>query len=281
MSAPFRRRNGRKAACEACRRRKLACDHSYPTCQRCQKRSMTCVYFERSLADKGVERITEDVGQALSRSSDPIYGPFASKNRRALQHTRPVIDSPTEYLGPTSFTSVFMEHGDRFELEPAVRASGSQADCVTDPDLSSPPHPKCATDRQRLQLAAEVLQQIPGEQDCSSLFSRHVNPNDGWIRLAAHHSSERMWNALRPALTRRSTDDLLTLAAHISANSKAELREKHHPQAWLASFTGKQMRWETLGILYTYWAFGAISSSPESEAVSRYCQGHPSIMGPK
>ncbi|KAH1658818.1 hypothetical protein KXV44_002860 [Aspergillus fumigatus] len=41
------------------------------------------------------------------------------------------------------------------------------------------------------------------------------------------------------------------------------------------------MRWETLGILFTYWAFGAISSSPESEPVSRYCQGHPFVMGPK
>jgi hypothetical protein len=174
-----------------------------------------------------------------------------------------------------------MEHGDRFELENAVSALGSQADRVTDPDLCSIPHPNSAVDRQRLQLGAEVLKQIPGERDCSTLFSKHVNPNDGWIRLAAHNSSERMWNAFRPALTRRSTEDLLTLAAHISANSKATLRGEQDPQAWLASFTGRQMRWETLGILYTYWTFGAISSSPESEAVSRYCQEHPSVMGPK
>jgi hypothetical protein len=174
-----------------------------------------------------------------------------------------------------------MEHGDRFELENAVSALGSQADRVTDPDLRSIPQPNSAVDRQRLQLGAEVLKQIPGEWDCSTLFSKHVNPNDGWIRLAAHHSSERMWNAFRPALTRRSTDDLLTLAAHILANSKATLRGEQDPQAWLASFTGRQTRWETLGILYTYWALGAISSSPESEAVSRYCQEHPPVMGPK
>ncbi|EAW23478.1 putative transcription factor [Aspergillus fischeri NRRL 181] len=281
MTTPLRRRNGRKAACEACRRRKLACDHSYPTCQRCEKLSMKCVYFERSLADTRVNRITEDVGPPPSPSREPVHAPYALENWRVPQQTTPMIDSPTEYLGPTSFTSVFMEHGDRFELKHAVRGSGSQADRVTDPDLSSPPQPKSAADRQRLQLGAEVLQQIPGEQDCSSLFSRHVNPNDGWIRLAAHHSSERMWNAFRPALTRRSTDDLLTLAARISANSKATLKGEQDPQAWLASFTGRQMRWETFGILYTYWAFGAISSSPESEAVSRYSQEHPSVMGPK
>ncbi|GFF77803.1 hypothetical protein IFM62136_09657 [Aspergillus lentulus] len=281
MSTPFTRRNGRKAACEACRRRKLACDHSYPTCQRCQKLSMKCVYFERSVADTGVDKITKDVGQSAGPSRDRVHAPYASENRRVPQQTTPVIDSPTEYLGPTSFTSVFMEHGDRFELENTVSALGSQADRVTDPDLRSIPQPNSDVDRQRLQLGAEILQQIPGERDCPSLFSRHVNPNDGWIRLAAHHSSERMWNAFRPALTRRSRDDLLTLAAHISANSKPTLKGEQDPQAWLASFTGRQMRWETLGILYTYWAFGAISSSPESEAVSRYCQQHPSVIGPK
>ncbi|GIJ84879.1 hypothetical protein Asppvi_003730 [Aspergillus pseudoviridinutans] len=281
MTTPLRRRNGRKAACEACRRRKLACDHSYPTCQRCQKLSMKCLYFDRSLADTRVDRISEEVGQSPSPSRDPVHVPYASENPRVPQQTTPVIDSPTEYLGPTSFTSVFMEHGDRFELEDAVRASGSQADRVTDPDLNLPPQPKYAADRQRLQLGAEVLQQIPGERDCSNLFLRHVNPNDGWIRLAAHHSSEGMWNAFRPSLTRRSTDKLLTLAAHISANSKATLSGEQDPQAWLASFTGRQMRWETLGILYTYWAFGAISSSPQSEAVFRYCQEHLSVMGPK
>lgn len=90
-----------------------------------------------------------------------------------------------------------------------------------------------------------------------------------------------MWNIFRPALIRRLTDDFLTLAAHISANSKKTLRKEQDPQGLLASFTGRQMRWETLGILFTYWAFGAISSSPESEPVSRYCQGHPFVMGPK
>ncbi|KAH3001166.1 hypothetical protein KXW60_008083, partial [Aspergillus fumigatus] len=133
----------------------------------------------------------------------------------------------------------------------------TQADHITDLDLRSSPGPKSALDRQWQQLGAAILQHIPGERDFSTLFSKHVNPNDGWIRLAAHHSSERMWNIFRPALIRRLTDDFLTLAAHIS------------------------MRWETLGILFTYWAFGAISSSPESEPVSRYCQGHPFVMGPK
>ncbi|KAI1039662.1 hypothetical protein LB505_008338 [Fusarium chuoi] len=39
MSSPLvTRRNGKKQACEPCRRRKVACDHGYPICRRCRKR---------------------------------------------------------------------------------------------------------------------------------------------------------------------------------------------------------------------------------------------------
>lgn len=79
-----------------------------------------------------------------------------------------------------------MEHGDWFELDHAFNASGNQADHITDLDLRSSPGPKSALDRQWQQLGADILQHIPGERDCSTLFSKHVNPNGGWIRLAAH-----------------------------------------------------------------------------------------------
>ncbi|KAH7024511.1 uncharacterized protein B0I36DRAFT_376479 [Microdochium trichocladiopsis] len=46
-----RRLNGRAAACDPCRARKLACDHGQPVCKRCKKRAndMNCVYREPAL----------------------------------------------------------------------------------------------------------------------------------------------------------------------------------------------------------------------------------------
>lgn len=44
----------RHAACEPCRRAKLACDHSRPTCSRCRNRNQTdhCVYRDRPFRRK-------------------------------------------------------------------------------------------------------------------------------------------------------------------------------------------------------------------------------------
>ncbi|GAA85923.1 fungal specific transcription factor [Aspergillus luchuensis IFO 4308] len=192
-------------------------------------------------------------------------------NHRVADRSTPLIESSNEYLGPTSFTSVFMEHGDCFELEDANKTSGIRRDPAPDPQVDTP----------LVQLGARILSHIPEERNCSMLFSSHINPNDGWVRLAGHHSSDRMWNAFRPALRRRSEEDMLETAAILTRNSKIPLQKNQDPHAWLASFTGTRMRWETLGILYTYWACGAISSSSESQAVAEYCQAHSSVTNAK
>ncbi|OOF90412.1 hypothetical protein ASPCADRAFT_135193 [Aspergillus carbonarius ITEM 5010] len=64
-----------------------------------------------------------------------------------------------------------------------------------------------------VRLGVQILCQIPDEQDCAGLFSKHVNPNDGWIRPAGRHSSKQMWSVFRSNLLRRSTSDLMEVAA--------------------------------------------------------------------
>ncbi|KAL4782547.1 hypothetical protein BJX76DRAFT_369104 [Aspergillus varians] len=261
--ASIRRRNGRKPACEACRRRKLACDHGYPVCRRCDKQSVECVYLER-----GSNRTDEGVQPVSNPPSPPPQGSEIEEPS--------IISRPTEYLGPSGFTSVFLEHGDRFELAHLVTAPGDASS-----DLLSITQRTSEPGTHLLQAGAQVLRNIPDEQDCQKLFSKHINPNDGWIRLAGRYSSDRIWTSFRLALTRRSGDDLRGLAAQLSEHSRIALRDEQDPQTWLASFTGRHTRWETLGILYTYWAFGAVSSTPESKPVSRYCRAHPSVRGPR
>ncbi|GLB09920.1 hypothetical protein AtubIFM57258_005852 [Aspergillus tubingensis] len=267
----LRRRNGRRAACEACRRRKLACDHNQPTCQRCQKHSIECIYLSQSTSTRSTT--SGETPQLLVGSgvSYPEVHATSAENHGVENRSTPHIESSNEFLGPTSFTSVFVEHGDCFELEDANKTSGIRRDLAPDPQVDTP----------LVQLGARILSHIPEERNCSVLFSSHINPNDGWVRLAGHHSSDRMWDAFRPALRRRSEVDMLETAAILTRNSKTPLQKKQDPHAWLASFTGTQMRWETLGILYTYWACGAISSSSESQAVAEYCQAHSSVTNAK
>ncbi|KAK8094407.1 fungal-specific transcription factor [Apiospora hydei] len=48
------------------------------------------------------------------------------------------------------------------------------------------------------------------------------------------------------------------MASILCSNSKARfVEDQDDPEEYMSSFCGTQMRWESLGILFTYWAFSA------------------------
>lgn len=290
MSA-IRRRNGRKPACEPCRRRKLACDHGYPSCTRCQKQSVNCIYLENPSTRAGKEDQRQcslaspprlpDASNLITPLSLRKNEIFSNGSPSSSQRT-PVLDHSAEYLGPTSFTSVFMEHSEHFEVDHALRQS-EQNDWgkSNDKELDPPGTLGLSLDRQLLHLGVQVLRNIPDEWSCNVLFSKHVNPNDGWIRMAGQALSDSMWHTYGKELNQQPRSGLLDLACSISNNSSSVLVPEEDPQHWIQSFSGKNIRWEALGILYTYWAFGAISSSLESEVLLRYNRENPPVKDAK
>ncbi|KAE8391077.1 hypothetical protein BDV23DRAFT_182978 [Aspergillus alliaceus] len=134
-----RRRNGKPASCEPCRKEKVRCDHRLPVCSRCQKkrRTVSCFYHpapltQRSrnttvkIASLGVGHMrspshsTPEQGESDSASlragtaSTPattISNPEEPKSRLGDGFCIPVIGRslPTGYLGPTSFVAAFEE----------------------------------------------------------------------------------------------------------------------------------------------------------------------------
>lgn len=64
-------------------------------------------------------------------------------------------------------------------------------------------------------------------------------------------------------LEKRDSQDLEALAQLICRNTNSELREENDPVTWFESFSGVNLRWEALGILFTYWSFGALSSKED------------------
>jgi hypothetical protein len=119
-----------------------------------------------------------------------------------------------------------------------------------------------------ISLGVKVLVQIPNETACSILFSRHINPNDGWIRLAGQRLSNSIWPTLGRVLERRDGQELEALAQLICRNTNSEPHEEDDPVKWMESFSGINLRWEALGILFTYWSFGALSSTENDSIFS-------------
>ncbi|RAH75009.1 putative chromatin structure remodeling complex protein RSC3 [Aspergillus aculeatinus CBS 121060] len=143
MSAP--RRNGQLSSCEPCRKSKLRCDHSTPTCKRCERRGKSdlCVYHPAPLTKP---RQSGQILKATQKSTNPQpllcaktisvtnLGSSASVSLLGAAQFPNVSKrhlSGSGFLGPTSYSgSVF---SNEVELELGIRASLSKADTPLDP----------------------------------------------------------------------------------------------------------------------------------------------------
>ncbi|CAM1502487.1 Fc.00g044710.m01.CDS01 [Cosmosporella sp. VM-42] len=59
------------------------------------------------------------------------------------------------------------------------------------------------------------------------------------------------------------------MADRLSQNSQTPLEDEFlGPEEWVQAFSGINLRWEALGILFTYWSFGALSLTDGSSIVA-------------
>lgn len=151
------------------------------------------------------------------------------------------------------------------------RSTGSADPAGPSTDPEKPP----ALTPRTLEMCLLVLRRIPGEDVALSLFLGHSNPNDGWIRLAARRLLESLYAAFGRELRSRRPQDLEDMARIISANTARSLVEDEEPDAerWITSFSGRRMRWECLGVLFTYWSFAALSDQAHRPELVRLFGG--------
>ncbi|GAW26766.1 putative fungal specific transcription factor domain-containing protein [Rosellinia necatrix] len=130
----LRRPNGRPQACEPCRKRKVACDHTQPTCHRCRKRRQEddCVYLVSSSSGHTTTITTtggtthtprRPLPPSPARSASSTVGPpppprsvaatAAAATTDGLDAAESRSTDPGQmasgYLGFTSFSAVYEE----------------------------------------------------------------------------------------------------------------------------------------------------------------------------
>ena len=288
-----RRRNGRTQACEPCRRRKVSCGHEVPVCVRCRRRDTKseCVYVVDGRAMKfgpagdgsatpittvaatRLETLAEAAGSeptiAEHRTATlPIISPASSHvdDRRVESPASPPLPNRNAgFLGPTSFSAVYFEAESSlasFQGQGTPTGSSSTHPTTTHRSSHTPrethrPSPALppTTDSHLLRDAIAALELIPDRDTGIALFRRHINPFDGWNRKAA----ERILFTLYDTLNSISLQDLAHL---LIGNGQTPLNENIDDlNEWIASFTGSNLRWESLGIVFCYWAFGSFNYS--------------------
>ena len=194
-------------------------------------------------------------------SSNVVTPQTASGSATTLQgyeteHHRSQAESNSGYLGPTSFSAVYQETQNSLSLFHSPITDGSPSEFVTNG------HRMTRLTAQKLEKCVYVLKRVPPGEDGQFLFGQHTNPNDGWIRLAARHLIASIYQAYGRQLGKeRSRSKLDELAQVICVNTAKTLNENEpDAQAWLGSFSGQNLRWDALGICFTYWAFACISN---------------------
>ncbi|KAI9150056.1 glycoside hydrolase family 2 protein [Paramyrothecium foliicola] len=237
-----RRRNGRLVACNPCRARKVACDHSRPVCTRCLKRKQgsRCVYPEPSTSTP-----------AAVTPAPATTG--SSERSLALQAQRPVIAPSTHpratgFVGFASQSAVFEDTNNFLSLlgvpvaedVEAELEGRSQPQNVSFRDLPRPLQESCLF----------VLRCLPGQVNEQIKFVKKADVGRGWGHVAVDliaHSLQQTFHQLLG----RGEAGLEAMVTILCSNTAQPFLDIHDdPRAWLSQFCGANLRWESLGLLW-------------------------------
>ncbi|EHK42515.1 hypothetical protein TRIATDRAFT_137434, partial [Trichoderma atroviride IMI 206040] len=289
------RRNGKTQACEPCRRRKVACDHTYPVCLRCSRRrngAFTCYYLSPDEETPASQKMTiEDfhlrqlIARASSRkdlqSTDASLHSGGHAGPEDKFWSSPAARGPLGFFGPTSFSAAYSEtetslavHNPLATTEQLSSSDTALVDETIPPSIAEI-QDMAGRDQTATRIALRILQAIPmPEAATRTQFPVHVNPNDEWMMMIGKRLIATTWETFGSHLRDR-TDlaKLRELSGTICINTRRILKEDHEDVLeWLESFSGPKLRWEAVGIMFLYAALGELQAS--STADSRRLIGH-------
>ncbi|KAK1243359.1 hypothetical protein MKX07_003987 [Trichoderma sp. CBMAI-0711] len=186
------------------------------------------------------------------------------------------------YLGATSF-SAFYEEAQR-SLPAAAAAAADKRESESDATLP----PRCVEVVFPLmgEVALSVLRQIPDRASSKLLARLYSSFYGGWNWLSGQRLNESLWAAFGPtALDREPRDEeqLRRMSLAVCRNGAVSLAEDldTDARAWFDEYSGPNLRWESLGLLFIFWAGGA-RRLPERSAICGDCavlhRTHPSQL---
>lgn len=247
--------NGRPQACDPCRRQKLACDHAQP-CLRCKKtkRDAQCAYSPLARAPtKGKRHFSSSASTSTTPGTIGLpaidsESPASTKSSRTRRLACLTVSSG--YLGFTSFKTVYEEAQDSLSR------------------LGAPARPDCdhidenasdvfeARSPAIKQLCLQLLHQVPCPTDGIRLFLKQPRTFDVWFHRAAKMILDGFYDYWSDYLTPDRDDAKLeSMARIICANTMKDVVENIvEPSMWISQFTGRNLRWEALGLLFNFWA---------------------------
>ncbi|KAI8651248.1 Fungal-trans domain-containing protein [Fusarium keratoplasticum] len=234
IDSPSNRPNGRPEACVPCRRRKVACDHARPVCGRCHRggKEAECLYASAitasySLPNTSTDRVSGEGD--ISLPDTPATGPT--------------------FFGFTGHTEIFQETKNYlsqlriFDTDfDDASISGSTSQCrVNFQDLSPTIRQTCLA----------ILGCVFGPTYQQLLLQNTMQKPTPFSHFAVPVIVDSLHTAFGPHSYNRE-QDLERIAERICNNTSRPLLDIHtSPKAWMDQFCGPNLRWESLGLLWS------------------------------
>ncbi len=206
------------------------------------------------------------------RAGLPATTPSAAQDQErhpGVSTSPPIPSRNAGYLGATSFEAMYLEA----ESSLASVQGASPADLPLSTSSSHQRHPMREPVQTSLgqqieqeagvsliSLAVETLKAIPDRETGCAIFKRFTHPNDGWNRLVAERIMLSIYDTFGSVLSQGDPAGLRVMAQVLIKNSQTELNENiSDTDEWISSFSGQNLRWEALGIIFGYWASTSVN----------------------
>ncbi|KAL1632681.1 hypothetical protein SLS56_003378 [Neofusicoccum ribis] len=259
---PSYRRNGKLQSCEPCRKGKLRCDHIMPACGRCMRRNKQdqCVYHPAPLTrprSTATPRLSEPVlsppqtaspeaasppTQPVTSASAPLSVADDDSNEQDLQNLAAAdVRHHAGFLGSTSYSAVLTEN------------EGSLGLGQDEPDCHSTSNPRISS--VHIQKGVEILSLLKDMPIFDRYIQRWYTTCQGIITIEPilKQWASSLWSSYGDALQNQDLGQLKSLSEHVWHNTDQRLRSETTKTAhdWIELSTGKNLRWEVVGIILT------------------------------
>ncbi|KAK7980303.1 hypothetical protein PG989_012760 [Apiospora arundinis] len=255
----LRRRNGRLQACDTCRHRKVACDHTRPVCLRCRKGGKRCIY---TISNSTPARPNGSKPSSQTRQGADISRRLSSPSQSSVQLNEMQSPSPSPswrnnilnrrttcghgYLGATSYSAVFQETRDNLNLLGATPQTqdSSRAELGQEaPDILTPCiRELCFT---VLRLLRQPKKFVWQRKTTSAVYQSYMHG-------IAEHILKSLYETWGDHLNADPQDEtkLEDMAKAVCVNTMEPFSYSiRDPNEWLSQFSGPNLRWEAIGVL--------------------------------
>lgn len=160
---------------------------------------------------------------------------------------RTAVQPSNGYLGYTSYSSVYEET----ESALGVAASSSTPDVEYRSGVSKARKPSPRI----LSACLKILGHLPDPENGVQQFRQFPTTFDGFPHAVARRILHSLYATFGRYLEKnRSPQDLDFVTRKLCANTALPFtQEEKDPERWMEQFLGENLRWESLGILFTFW----------------------------